>query len=288
MKWKGRRKSNNLEDRRGMSSKGKIAAGGGLIAIIVLLLQVFGGETGQAVAPVLNQLNINNASQEVVERELTDQEKELGDFMATILADTEDVWTQIFHQNNIGEYQKPKMILFTDAVQTQCGDATAATGPFYCPADKNVYMDLTFFNELYTRFGAKRGDFAMAYVTAHEIGHHVQTLLGTSQKVRQAQRNLSAVEANKLSVALELQADFYAGLWAHYNQRYLEEGDIEEALSAAQAVGDDAIQKRVRGSVNPDTFTHGTSKQRMYWFLKGFQSGDIRQHNTFEALNISN
>ncbi|MFD2696537.1 neutral zinc metallopeptidase [Mesonia sediminis] len=288
MKWKGRRKSNNLEDRRGMSGKGKIAAGGGLIAIIVVLLQVFGGETGQTVAPVLNQLNTNNASQQVVERELTDQEKELGDFMATILADTEDVWTQIFRQNNIGEYQKPKMILFSDAVQTKCGNATAATGPFYCPADKNVYMDLTFFNELYTRFGAKRGDFAMAYVTAHEIGHHVQTLLGTSQKVRQAQQNMNTVEANKLSVALELQADFYAGLWAHYNQQYLEKGDIEEALSAAQAVGDDAIQKRVRGSVNPDTFTHGTSKQRIYWFLKGFQSGDMKQHNTFEALNISN
>ncbi|TXK73215.1 neutral zinc metallopeptidase [Mesonia sp. HuA40] len=285
MKWKGRRKSNNLEDRRGMSGKGKIAAGGGLIAIIVILLQVFGGETGQAVAPVLNQLNTNNASQQVAERELTDQEKELGDFMATILADTEDVWTQIFRQNNIGDYQKPKMILFSDAVQTKCGNATAATGPFYCPADQNVYMDLTFFNELYTRFGAKRGDFAMAYVTAHEIGHHVQTLLGTSQNVRRAQQNMNAVEANKLSVALELQADFYAGLWAHYNQQYLEKGDIEEALSAAQAVGDDAIQKRVRGSVNPDTFTHGTSKQRMYWFLKGFQSGDMKQHNTFKALN---
>jgi len=284
MKWKGRRKSDNLDDRRGMSSKGKLVAGGGVIGIIVILLQIFGGETGQAVAPVLNEFNKGQQTEQVRERELTAKEKELGDFMATVLADTEDVWNQVFIENNLGDYEEPEMILFTEAVQTACGSATSATGPFYCPADKNVYMDLAFFNELYTRFGAKKGDFAMAYVTAHEVGHHVQTLLGTSQKVRQAQQGINQTEANKLSVALELQADFYAGLWAHYNKEYLEQGDIEEALSAANAVGDDAIQKRMQGHVNPDSFTHGTSQQRIDWFLKGYQSGELKQHDTFSAL----
>ncbi|SHJ03956.1 hypothetical protein SAMN04488096_10781 [Mesonia phycicola] len=285
MKWKGRRKSDNLKDQRGVSTKGKVVAGGGIIGIIVILLQVFGGETGQAIAPVLDQINTGQqTATQVRERELTAEEKELGDFMATVLADTEDVWNAIFRENNLGNYEEPEMILFTDAVQTACGNATSASGPFYCPADKNVYMDLAFFNELYSRYGAKKGDFAMAYVTAHEVGHHVQTILGTSLKVRQAQQNLSQTEANKLSVALELQADFYAGLWAHYNKEYLEEGDIEEALSAANAVGDDAIQKRVQGHVNPDSFTHGTSQQRIDWFLKGYQSGDLSQHDTFSAL----
>ncbi|MGO3284852.1 MAG: KPN_02809 family neutral zinc metallopeptidase, partial [Mesonia sp.] len=156
----------------------------------------------------------------------------------------------------------------------------------YCPADQKLYMDLVFFNELHNRFGAKKGDFAMAYVTAHEIGHHVQTLMGTSQKVRQAQQRMSKVDANKLSVALELQADFYAGLWAYYNKEYLEEGDIEEALSAANAVGDDTLQRKVQGSVNPDSFTHGTSQQRKDWFLRGYRTGDMSQHDTFSELKI--
>ncbi|MGO2356863.1 KPN_02809 family neutral zinc metallopeptidase [Mesonia sp.] len=284
MKWKGRRKSGNLDDRRGSSTKGKLIAGGGVIGIIVVLLQIFGGDTGQAIAPVLNEFNNSQQTQQVETRELTAQEKELGDFMGTILADTEDVWTQVFSENNLGNYKKPNMVLFTDAVQTGCGNATSATGPFYCPADQKLYMDLVFFNELHNRFGAKKGDFAMAYVTAHEIGHHVQTLMGTSQKVRQAQRGMSQVDANKLSVALELQADFYAGLWAYYNKEYLEEGDIEEALSAANAVGDDALQRKVQGSVNPDSFTHGTSQQRKDWFLRGYKTGDMSQHDTFSAL----
>lgn len=284
MKWKGRRKSGNLEDRRGMSGKGKLIAGGGVIGIIVVLLQLFGGDTGQAIAPVLNEFNNSQQTQQVETRELSAQEEELGNFMATVLADTEDVWTELFQKNNLGAYKKPNMVLFTDAVQTGCGNATSASGPFYCPADQKVYMDLVFFNELHNRFGAKKGDFAMAYVTAHEIGHHVQTLLGTSKKVRRAQQQMSKVDANKLSVAIELQADFYAGLWAHYNQEYLEEGDIEEALSAANAVGDDALQRKVQGSVNPDSFTHGTSQQRKNWFLRGYRSGDMSQHDTFSAL----
>ena len=284
MKWKGRRKSGNLEDRRGMS-KGKIAAGGGIVVtIIVLALNFFGGDTGKQLAPIVEQIGNSRTSQQVEQRELTAQEKEMGDFMATVLADTEDAWRQIFNENNLGNYQEPKMVLFTDAVRTGCGNASSASGPFYCPADQKVYMDLVFFNELKSRFGAKGGDFAIAYVTAHEIGHHVQTLLGTSGKVTQLQRQAGQAQANRLSVALELQADFYAGVWAHYNQKYLEEGDIEEALSAANAVGDDAIQKRTRGDVIPDSFTHGTSEQRMTWFMKGFKTGDVRQGDTFAEL----
>ncbi|HBL78779.1 KPN_02809 family neutral zinc metallopeptidase [Aequorivita vladivostokensis] len=285
MKWQGRRKSGNLDDRRGMS-KGKLAAGGGIVVtIIVLALNFFGGETGQQLAPIVEQLGNSQTVQQTEQRELTAQEKEMGNFMATVLADTEDVWNQIFTQNNIGDYKEPTMVLFTDAVSTACGNASSASGPFYCPADQKVYMDLAFFDELKTRFGAKGGDFAIAYVTAHEIGHHVQTLLGTSQKVTQLQRQ-NRSEANRLSVALELQADFYAGLWAHYNQEYLEEGDIEEALSAANAVGDDAIQKRTQGDVVPDSFTHGSSEQRMKWFMKGYKTGDIKQGDTFsEILN---
>lgn len=284
MKWKGRRQSGNLDDRRGMSSSGKIAAGGGIIAVVVLLLQFFGGETGQQLAPIIEQISNSQTTQSVVERELTPSEKETGEFMATILADTEDVWNKLFREYNLGKYEEPTMVLFTSGVSTACGNATSAAGPFYCPADRQVYMDLAFFEELKTRFGAKGGDFAIAYVTAHEIAHHVQTLLGTTQKMRQLQQRTNQTEANKLSVALELQADFYAGVWAHHNQKYLEEGDIEEALSAANAVGDDAIQKKFQGDVRPDTFTHGTSKQRMDWFMRGFKTGDLNQGDTFKEV----
>jgi predicted metalloprotease len=284
MKWQGRRQSGNLDDRRGMS-KGKAIAGGGIIVtLIVLGLQFFGGETGQQLAPIVEQLGNGQSGQPTEQRELTAQEQEIGNFMATVLADTEDVWNQVFADNNLGNYEEPTMVLFTDAVSTGCGNATSASGPFYCPADHKLYMDLAFFDELKTRFGAKGGDFAMAYVTAHEIGHHVQTLLGTNQKVSQLQRQTNKTEANRLSVALELQADFYAGIFAHYNKEYLEEGDIEEAMSAAKAVGDDAIQKRMQGHVVPDSFTHGTSEQRMRWFMKGYRTGDITQGDTFSEI----
>jgi hypothetical protein len=284
MKWQGNRKSGNVEDRRGMGGKGKLVAGGGVIAIIVIALQLFGGETGQQLAPIVEQLGSGQSTQQVEQRELTSEEQEMGDFMATILAYTEDTWTDIFSENNLGTYQKPNMVLFTDAVSTGCGNASSASGPFYCPADQKLYMDLAFFDELKTRFGAKGGDFAIAYVTAHEIGHHIQTLMGTSKKLRQLQQQTNETEANELSVAQELQADFYAGVWANRNKQYLEAGDIEEAMSAANAVGDDAIQKRTRGSVSPDSFTHGTSEQRMQWFMKGYNTGDIRQGDTFSAL----
>lgn len=283
MKWEGRRQSKNVEDRRGMGTGGKVVAGGGLIGIVILLISLFGGEGAQNIAPILEQLK-QQQSTEAPTQPLSAEDEKMGQFVATVLADTEDVWHKIFKENGL-TYKEPGMVLFRGSVQSACGGATSASGPFYCPGDHKIYMDLDFFDELQTRFGAQGGDYAIAYVIAHEVGHHVQTLLGTSGKVRQLQQNMSKTEANKLSVSLELQADFYAGLWTHYNSKYLEEGDIEEALSAAQAVGDDAIQKKMQGHVVPDSFTHGTSEQRAKWFGKGFKTGDIKQGDTFAELN---
>jgi predicted metalloprotease len=285
MKWLGRRQSDNVEDRRGMSG-GKIAAGGGIIGVIILLINMFaGGDSGGILDGLQDQLQQGSGQTEQAAPQ-SEEDKKMGDFVRTVLADTEDVWAKVFKENGM-TYQNPKLVLFTDQVQTACGGASSASGPFYCPSDQKVYMDLAFFDELQSRFGAKGGDFAIAYVIAHEVGHHVQTLLGTSNKVRQAQQETNETGANKLSVAMELQADFYAGLWAHYNQEMndaLEEGDIEEALSAANAVGDDAIQKKAQGHVVPDSFTHGSSEQRVYWFKKGYTSGDINQGDTFKEI----
>ncbi|MCM4155579.1 neutral zinc metallopeptidase [Gramella sp. AN32] len=278
MKWRGRRQSDNVEDRRGSSGKGKILAGGGIIGVIFVIAQFIMSDGDVS---VLNQLEGAGGTTE--SRELTAEEKELGEYTATLLADTEDIWSEIFQENGM-QYRKPGLVLFTDAVQTACGGASAASGPFYCPGDQKLYMDLSFFEELRQRFGAKGGDFAIAYVMAHEVGHHVQNLLGTAGKVRNLQQQGNQSEANELSVALELQADFYAGVWTNHNSEYLSEGDIEEALSAANAVGDDAIQKRTSGRVNPDSFTHGTSAQRRNWFMKGYKSGDIQQGDTFSQI----
>ncbi|MDN3672518.1 neutral zinc metallopeptidase [Flavobacterium branchiarum] len=283
MKWKGTRESDNVEDRRGMSSGGKTIVGGGIIGIIILLVNIFGGENAQFITPVLEQMQGSQPSQTEAVAPLSKEDEEMGHFVKAVLARNEETWDKIFTENGM-TYKYPKLVLFRNSVQTQCGGATSASGPFYCPADQKVYMDLAFFEELKTRFGAKGGDFAIAYVIAHEIGHHIQTLLGTSAKMRRAQEGKSEAQANKLSVALELQADFYAGVWAHYNQQYLEEGDIDEALSAANAVGDDAIQSKMQGQVVPDSFTHGTSEQRMYWFKKGFSTGDIKQGDTFAEI----
>jgi len=281
MKWKGRRQSDNVDDRRTLSP-GKVVAGGGAIGIIFLLVQLFmGGDQAQLMQEFQNQMQ--QAPAQTEGRALTQAEEEMGDFVETVFADTEDIWHKIFSENGM-TYVEPKMVLFTESVQTDCGGASASSGPFYCPADQTVYMDLSFFEELRTRFGAKGGDFAIAYVIAHEVGHHVQTLVGTSKKVRQIQQSKSEAEGNKYSVALELQADFYAGLWAHYNKNYLDVGDIEEALSAAHAVGDDAIQSKMQGHVVPDSFTHGTSEQRMHWFTKGFKTGDLKQGDTFAEM----
>ena len=286
MKWQGRRQSDNMEDRRGMSNGGKSLVGGGIIGIIILLVNIFGGENAQMITPVLEQFNNQSQSAPTEQRDLTPSEIEEGKFVKTILADNEDVWNKIFQENNL-QFEAAKIVLFSGQVETACGGASSASGPFYCPGDQKIYMDMSFFEELRTKFGAKGGDFAVAYVIGHEYGHHIQNLLGTSTKVRQFQQGKSEAEANKLSVALELQADFYAGLWTNYNEKtntMLEPGDIEEALSAAQAVGDDAIQKKMQGQVVPDSFTHGTSEQRMYWFQKGLQSGDIKQGNTFNYI----
>ncbi|KAB1157554.1 KPN_02809 family neutral zinc metallopeptidase [Flavobacterium luteum] len=286
MKWIGRRQSDNMEDRRGFSG-GKVALGGGAIGIIILLINLFGGQNAQQLTPILEQLQQGQNTETQNAEPLSAADQKMGEFVSTVLADTEDVWKKIFQENGL-TYEEPKMVLFRNNVETACGFATSASGPFYCPSDRKVYMDLAFFEELKTRFGAQGGDFAIAYVIAHEVGHHVQTLLGTSLKMRQLQEEKSEAEANKLSVALELQADFFAGLWTHYNQntnQMLEAGDIEEALSAANAVGDDAIQSKMQGHVVPDSFTHGTSEQRMYWFNKGFKSGNINQGDTFAELN---
>jgi len=285
MKWLGRRESGNMEDRRSISG-GKVAIGGGAIGLIILLINAFmGGDSSQLLNEVQQQMQQSGNQTEAAP--LSKEDEEMGKFVSVVLADTEDVWHKIFEENGM-QYEEPKLVLFRNSVETACGGASSASGPFYCPADKKVYMDLAFFEELKTRFGAKGGDFAIAYVIAHEIGHHVQTLLGTSAKVRQLQESLSEAKANKLSVALELQADFYAGLWTHYNEQknqVLEAGDIEEALSAANAVGDDAIQKKTQGHIVPDSFTHGSSEQRMYWFNRGYKSGDIKQGDTFAEVN---
>jgi len=282
MKWQGRRQSDNVEDRRGLSG-GKVALGGGVIGIIILLLNVFGGENGQTIGNVLEQMQGGQQTQTEAAAPLSKEDEEMGNFVRVILADNEDIWGKIFAEHGM-TYKNPKLVLFRGSVNTACGGASSASGPFYCPGDQKVYMDLGFFEELKTKFGAKGGDFAIAYVIAHEIGHHIQTLLGTSAKMRQAQEGKTEAQANKLSVALELQADFYAGVWTHYNQENLDTGDIEEALSAANAVGDDAIQSKMQGHVVPDSFTHGTSEQRMYWFKKGFKTGDIKQGDTFAEI----
>lgn len=283
MKWEYKGRNEDVEDRRGMSGGKKVIVGGGGLAIVFFLVKMFFPDA----APLVDTIQQSQANQQTEQtgeqRELTAQEIEEGKFVETVFGYTKITWEQIFQENNM-EYEKPKMVLFSNDVETACGSATSASGPFYCPGDRKVYMDLRFFEELKTRFGAKGGDFAIAYVIAHEVGHHIQTILGTSGKVRQLQEGKSQTEANKLSVCLELQADFYAGVWAHYNQQYLEVGDIEEALSAAHAVGDDAIQSKMQGHVQPDTFTHGTSEQRIYWFKKGYESGDIKQGDTFSAL----
>ena len=274
MRWMGDRESGNVEDRRGMSGGG-IAAGGGLLGLVVLVISLLTGHdpgslpspdgSGSGNAPGVNR-PVNSAREE--------QEKK---FVSVVLADTEDVWHELFRQRLGKNYPEPKLVLFSGNSQSGCGFASAATGPFYCPNDQRVYIDLQFFDELQTRFQAA-GDFAQAYVVAHEIGHHVQKLMGILDQVHAKERQVSKAEANQLSVRTELQADFLAGVWAHHAQKMkniLEPGDLEEALRAASAVGDDRLQKQGRGYVVPDSFTHGTSEQRARWFRLGFDTGDM-------------
>ena len=279
MRWIGGRQSTNVDDRRGIGAGG-IAVGGGIIGAIVLVLQLLlgggGGEEGQLPIPMPGQTQEMTA-----EEQAADDER--AKFVRVVLGYTEDVWNQLMPQ-----YQEPTLVLFRGSVQSACGSASSASGPFYCPGDHQVYIDLSFYQELGQRFGAP-GDFAMAYVIAHEVGHHIQQLLGTSDKMARLRQQVSREEYNKYSVMLELQADFLAGVWAHHAQRMmniLEEGDIEEALNAANAIGDDRLQKESQGYVVPESFTHGTSQQRIYWFKKGFQTGDMKQGDTFNDPSL--
>lgn len=282
MRWQGRKESSNVEDRRGMSFKGKGMVGGGIgtIAIVLVVLLLGGDPTS-----ILQNVQSDNQSTNTNYIESA-QDKELAQFVGVVLAETENVWHAIFKEEG-STYREPKLVLFSGSVQSACGTAGASTGPFYCPGDEKLYIDLSFFEELQKRFKAP-GDFAMAYVIAHEVGHHIQKLTGVMDKMDELRSRLSKEEYNKYSVRLELQADFYAGIWAHYTeqQNLLEGGDLEEALNAASAVGDDNIQKQAQGYVVPESFTHGTSAQRKKWFYKGFTSGDIRQGDTFGSRDL--
>ena len=288
MKWINRNDDeSNYEDRRGMSTGRKMAAGGGIGTIIILALYLF---TGQDFSPVVDMFSGGEATQtETVDPTRAKENEDLKVFSLGVFNSANQVWTKIFNEQMGVEYRKPTFVTFTDQTMSECGGASGATGPFYCPGDEKVYIDLSFFHQLATRFNAP-GDLAMAYVTAHEVGHHVQKLLGLTDKMQAYRGRISEEEYNQLSVRLELQADFYAGLWARYAEAMniikLEEGDIESALGAANAVGDDTIQKETQGYTVPDSFTHGTSAQRMRWFMKGYQTGDYRQGDTFNAATL--
>jgi uncharacterized protein len=282
MLWRNQRQSTNVEDRRGFGGGG-LAVGGGIGTVVLLLVAFLLGADPRA---LLEQAPAQPAPGAQAGRPVNPAEEELKQFVSAVLGNTEDVWQDIFRQN--GErYREPKLVLFTGQVQSACGAAGAAVGPFYCPGDEKVYIDLSFYRELKSRFRAP-GDFAQAYVIAHEVGHHIQNLLGTMDKVHALQARSGQAQANNLSVRLELQADFYAGVWAHHAQRkgLLEVGDVEEALRAASAIGDDRIQRESQGYVVPDSFTHGTSEQRMRWFRRGLETGDLRQGDTFGARGL--
>ncbi len=282
MRWKGREQSTNVEDRRGMSSGKKVAGGTIGTLVIVLIVWLLGGNP----SAVINQLQVESPS-EAAPASYSQEEEELVAFVSVVLKDTEDIWKRLFSQIN-DRYREPKLVLFSSAVESACGYNSAATGPFYCPADEKVYIDLNFLVQLQERLGAT-GDFAMAYIIAHEVGHHVQKLLGIMDDFHRNNANVSKETYNSNMVRLELQADFLAGIWAHHAQRtknILEPGDVDEAVNAAAMVGDDRLQMKSQGYVVPDAFTHGTSEQRSRWFLKGFQTGDLGQGDTFSAREL--
>lgn len=301
MQWKGRRRSTNVVDRRG-GGKAKVGGVGiGSIIIALILWKVF-DINPQTTLGVAQQIQQGSSEQASAPSTMTAEQAEMKAFVETVLADTEDVWVPIFRQLG-GAYEPPQLVMFSGSVRSACGAATAASGPFYCPADRMVYLDTQFFHDMKNKMGisgeqagstelsiaGQAGDFAQAYVIAHEVGHHVQTLLGISNQVRQAQASTSQTNANQLSVRMELQADCFAGLWAHHNQartQFLQKGDIEEALDAAEKIGDDYLQHKAHGHAIPDSFTHGTSAQRRTWFYRGFESGDIKQCDTFGARHI--
>jgi len=280
MRWTDDR-SGNVEDRRGLG--GGAVVGGGLGTLIIAAIVFFlGGDPSSILS------SSGNTSAPTEQRQLNDKELKVREFVQMITAENEQTWTKIFAENNM-EYSPAKVVLFENTTQSGCGTAQSAMGPFYCPADQTVYMDMSFFKELQEKFGAEVTEFTIAYVMAHEMGHHVQTLLGTTQKVDEMRRSgqYSEADMNRVSVATELQADFYAGVWAKQTdnrEHILEPGDIDAAISAAEAVGDDNIQERSQGYVNQESFTHGSSAQRKEWFMKGYNTGDIKQGNTFDQL----
>lgn len=288
MKLDGRRESTNVDDRRGLSGGTKAGLGLGGILIVGLLTLLMGGDLGDIFQAVQQNGGLSAGGQQTEQVAFSQEEQELATFAKRILASTEDVWTAQFAQYGL-EYQAPTMVLYTNATTSGCGSANASVGPFYCSADQSVYIDLSFFSSMKRQLGAG-GDFAYAYVIAHEVGHHVQYLLGTLGKAHQQMSRVSKAEANKISVRLELQADFYAGVWGHdENNRYrsLDDGDIMEALHCAEVIGDNYLQKKATGTVQPDSFTHGTSEQRMRWLKKGLATGDMRQGDTFSLSDYN-
>jgi predicted metalloprotease len=285
MRWQAGQKSENVEDRRGM--RGPAMVGGGLGMLVLVVVVMLLGGNPQALLQQLEKQQQQGGPAGPVDPAQKAADDEQVEFVQYILGQTEEVWDKQF-QTLGKQYQKPKLILFSGVTNSACGSASSAVGPFYCPGDQQVYIDLQFFKELETKYRAG-GDFAQAYVIAHEVGHHVQNLLGISGEVHNRQRRMSEAEANDLSVRLELQADFFAGVWAHHTeQKYqlLEEGDVEEAMTAAEAIGDDKLQMQSQGYVVPDSFTHGTSEQRVRWFMKGLKTGDLEQSDTFEAAEL--
>lgn len=285
MRWKSGRRSSNIEDRRGRRI-GRKTAGGGIGVIVIALIAMYFGVNPSVFLNQQGPPSVGTSSYSVSTSN-TPEDRQLAEFVSVVLADTEDTWNALFQRWD-RTYTEPTLVLFSGAVESACGYAQAAVGPFYCPRDQKVYIDLSFYNDLKNRFRAP-GDFAQAYVIAHEIGHHVQTLLGISEKVHKLRSRVSKVEANRLSVMQELQADCFAGIWAHYADKarqILEEGDIEEALNAASSIGDDRLQKQSRGYVTPDSFTHGSSDQRVRWFRQGLETGNVSQCNTFKADNL--
>jgi len=286
MRWQGREASGNVEDRRSATGRGMAIGGGGGLTLLILLLigMFFGINPLQLIQIAQQQPNVPRGG---VQAPADEAEEELKQFVSVVLRDTEDVWERIFREQG-RSYEKPRLVLFSGQVESACGYGASASGPFYCPSDERIYIDLNFYDQLQRRFRAP-GDFAQAYVIAHEVGHHVQNQLGIADRVRRLQQGVGEEEANDLSVRLELQADFFAGVWAHHAEKswqILEPGDVEEALRAASAIGDDRLQMEQQGYVVPDSFTHGTSEQRVRWFRRGLQTGDMSQGDTFNAERL--
>jgi hypothetical protein len=301
MKLTGRRESSNVEDRRGLSSGAKAGIGGGIVAVIIgIIMSLMGGggaggiDIGQVIGAVTQGQGglgdiLGQGTEAVDPSQFSEEEQQLAVECKQILASTEDVWTKVFREYNLGEYKAPTLVLFTNSVNSACGNATASVGPFYCSGDQKLYIDLSFFTQMKQQLGVKGNTFAYAYVIAHEIGHHVEYMTGSLTKAHQQMSNSNKTQANQISVRLELLADYYAGVWAHYEDEMnhsMEYGDLEKGLELAHAIGDDWLQKKAQGRAVPESFTHGTSDQRKRWLKKGFQTGDMRT-STFQVTNYN-